>query len=85
MVSHFFSLPATEIYFSAFSAAVLSDGRLPSISYMRSFARDRFSCVRKRCFSDSSLRVLYFIMPAASSNMYLLPSGVEFRISDTLP
>ena len=71
--------------FLALSACNFKGSNCPSISDKISFIRNRLSFVCSSFFSDSTLRVLYFTIPAASSNMCLLSSDLLLKISSILP
>ena len=45
----------------------------------------KFSFVRSSFFSDSCFLVLYFTIPAASSNIFLLSSDLLLNISSIFP
>ena len=71
--------------FLALSACNFKGSNCPSISDKISFIRNRLSFVCSSFFSDSTLRVLYFTIPAASSKMCLLSSDLLLKISSILP
>ncbi len=72
-------------YFLAFSACFSRGPICLSNSPRMSFILTRFCSVLLSFLSLSSFRILYFMIPEASSNMPLLSLDLLFRISSTLP
>ena len=71
--------------FLAFSACIFKGSICPSISDKISFIRSKLSFVCSNFFSDSIFLVLYFTIPAASSNICLLSSDLLLKISSIFP
>ena len=72
-------------YFFAFSDWFFSGSIFASISDKISLILSRFSFVCSNFFSDSFFLALYFTIPAASSNIFLLSSDLLLKISSILP
>ena len=69
----------------AFSQSSSKDGSLSSYVEIISFILIRFCSVLSSFFSASSFLVLYFTIPAASSNSFLLSSDFALKIASILP
>ena len=83
--SIFFNSSRKFKYFFAFSDCVCNGPKLPSISEIISFILRRFNFVCSNFFSASSFLLLYFTIPAASSNICLLSSDLLLNISSIFP
>ena len=83
--SMFFNSSLKSKNFLAFSDCNLSGSIFASISDRISLILTRFSFVCSSFFSDSSLLVLYFTIPEASSNIFLLSSDLLLKISSIFP
>ena len=84
-ISMFFSSSLKFKYFFAFSELCFNGSILLSISDNISFILSRFNFVRSNFFSASCFLVLYFTIPAASSNIFLLSSDLLLKISSIFP
>ena len=84
-ISIFFNSSLKFKYFLAFSELIFNGSIFVSISDNMSFILSKFSFVLSNFFSASCFLVLYFTIPAASSNIFLLSSDLLLKISSILP